>query len=139
MKQKTFVTAETETIKGKKIKAIAYWVVTVLLVVQLAFSGIWALIKLDFLVEAMLHIGLPLYMMNILGLSYVLGAIAIIVPGFLKLKEWAYAGVFFAMSGALLSHIMIGDGFEEAFPPVVILLLSIASYHLRPENRRFGE
>ena len=139
MKEKTLVTADTETKKGKKIKTITFWVVTGLLVFQLAFSGIGALIKLDFLVESMRHLDLPLYIMNILGISYVLGAIAIIVPGFLKLKEWAYAGVVFAMTAALLSHIMIGDGFEEAFPAMAIMSLNIASYLLRPDNRRFGK
>ena len=139
MKEKTLVTADIETKKGKKIKTITFWVVTGLLVFQLAFSGIGALIKLDFLVESMRHLDLPLYIMNILGISYVLGAIAIIVPGFLKLKEWAYAGVVFAMTAALLSHIMIGDGFEEAFPAMAIMSLNIASYLLRPDNRRFGK
>ena len=139
MKEQVLVTADTESKKRKKIKTITYWVVTGLLVFQLAFSGIGALIKLDFLVESMHHLELPLYIMNILGISYVLGAIAIIVPGFLKLKEWAYAGVVFAMTAALLSHIMIGDGFEEAFPAMAIMSLNIASYLLRPDNRRFGK
>ena len=139
MKDKLLATANTESKKRKNIKTITYWVVTGLLVFQLAFSGIGALIKLDFLVESMHHLNLPLYIMNILGIAYVLGAFAIIVPGFLKLKEWAHAGVVFTMTAALLSHIMIGDGFEEAFPSLVILLLNIASYLLRPDNRRFGK
>ena len=139
MKEQVLVKADTESKKQKKIKTIAYWIVTGLLVFQLAFSGIGALIKLDFLVESMRHLDLPLYIMNILGSAYVLGAIAIIVPGFLKLKEWAYAGVVFAMTAALLSHIMIGDGFEEAFPAAAILSLNVASYLLRPDNRRFGK
>ena len=130
---------QTQKVKNKKIKTIAYWVVSGLLVFQLAFSGIGALIKLDFLIESMRHLDLPLYIMNILGSAYVLGAITIIVPGFLKLKEWAYAGVVFAMTAALLSHIMIGDGFEEAFPAAAILSLNVASYLLRPDNRRFGK
>ena len=56
--------------------------------------------------------------------------------GFLMVKEWAYAGVVFAMTAALLSHIMIGDGFEEAFPSLLIMLLNIGSYILRPSSRR---
>ena len=139
MKEQVLEMADTESKKQKKIKTIAYWVVSGLLVFQLAFSGIGALIKLDFLIESMRHLDLPLYIMNILGSAYVLGAITIIVPGFLKLKEWAYAGVVFAMTAALLSHIMIGDGFEEAFPAAAILSLNVASYLLRPDNRRFGK
>lgn len=124
--------------KVLKIKRITYWVVTGILAFELAFSGIGALIKLDFLVESMNHLYLPLYIMNILGISYVLGAIAIIVPGFLKLKEWAYAGVFFAMAAAISSHIMVGDTFVETFAALMIMSLNIASYLLRSDNRRFG-
>ena len=137
MKEQVLVMADTES--KKKIKTIAYWVVTGLLVIELSFSGIGALIKLDFLMESMHHLELPLYIMNILGIAYVLGAITIIVPGFLKMKEWAHAGVIFAMSAALMSHIMVGDGFQEAFPALLIMLLNIASYLLRPDNRRFGK
>ena len=139
MKEQVLVMADTESKKQKKIKTIAYWVVTGLLVIELSFSGIGALIKLDFLMESMHHLELPLYIMNILGIAYVLGAITIIVPGFLKMKEWAHAGVIFAMSAALMSHIMVGDGFQEAFPALLIMLLNIASYLLRPDNRRFGK
>ena len=139
MKEQVLVMADTESKKQKKIKTIAYWVVTGLLVFELSFSGIGALIKLDFLMESMHQLELPLYIMNILGIAYVLGAIAIIVPGFLKMKEWAHAGVIFAMSAALMSHIMVGDGFQEAFPALLIMLLNIASYLLRPDNRRFGK
>ena len=139
MKEQVLVMADTESKKQKKVKMIAYWVVTGLLVIELSFSGIGALIKLDFLMESMHHLELPLYIMNILGIAYVLGAITIIVPGFLKMKEWAHAGVIFAMSAALMSHIMVGDGFQEAFPALLIMLLNIASYLLRPDNRRFGK
>ena len=69
MKEKTLGTADTGSKNGKRIKTITFWVVTGLLVFQLAFSGIGALIKLDFLVESMRHLDLPLYIMNMLCIS----------------------------------------------------------------------
>lgn len=118
------------------IKTIAYWSVTSLLTFILLFSGIAALTKQEFLIESMHNIDFPLYVMNILGTDYVLGAIAIIIPGFPKLKEWVYAGVVFAMTAALSSHIAIGDTFVNMVLPIVILLLTIASYVMRPNSRR---
>ena len=120
------------------MKSIAYWGVTGLLTVILAFSGIGALTKQDFLIEAMQNIRFPLYVMRILGTAYVLGAIAIFAPGFPLLKEWAYAGVVFAMLAAFASHISIGDTFANTAPPFVILLIAGASYVLRPDSRRLA-
>ena len=119
-----------------KIKSFTYWTVTGLLTFILAFSGIAALTKQDFLIEAMQNIDFPLYMMNIIGTDYVLAAIAIIVPGFPRLKEWAYAGVVFAMTAAFASHVSIGDTFANMAPPLVILFITAASYILRPTSRR---
>ena len=118
------------------IKSIVYWLATGLLTFILSFSGIGALTRQEFLIEAMQHLGFPLYIMPILGTAYVLGAIAIIVPGFPRLKEWAYAGVVFAMTAAFASHVSIGDSFAEMAPPLVILSLNVASYVLRPNSRR---
>ena len=118
------------------IKTITYWSVTSVLTFILLFSGIGALTKQEFLIESMHNIDFPLYVMNILGTDYVLGAIAIIIPGFPRLKEWAYAGVVFAMTAALSSHISIGDTFANMVLPIVILLLTIASYVMRPNSRR---
>lgn len=115
---------------------ITFWVITGILAFILAFSGFGALTKLDFLVEAMQHIGFPFYVMKILGTAYLLAAIAILFPRFPKLKEWAYAGVMFAMIAATAIHISIGDTFAEIGPPVMIASLTVASYMLRPERFR---
>ena len=61
----------------------------------------------------------------------VLGAIAIVVPGFPRLKEWAYAGIFFDLTGTFVSHLAVGDGAAQAAPPFVIAIIMIASYVLR--------
>ena len=118
------------------MKSYTYWAVTGLLTFILAFSGIGALTRQDFLIESMQHIGFPLYVMPILGTAYVLAAIAIILPGLPRLKEWAYAGVVFAMTAAFVSHVSIGDVFADMAPPLVILALNVASYILRPKSRR---
>lgn len=121
-----------------KMKPIAFWIFTVLLISMLLFSGLGALTKQDFLVEIMTHMSFPLYVMNILGPAYVLAAIAIIAPGLPKLKEWAYAGVVFAMIAGLASHIAIGDSFSEMIAALLLLILASSSYALRPESRRLG-
>lgn len=118
------------------MKSIAYWSATGLLTFILLFSGIGALTKQAFLIEAMHNIDFPLYVMNILGTDYTLAAIAIIVPGFPRLKEWAYAGVVFAMTAAFASHVSIGDTFANMAPPLVILSITVVSYLLRPTSRR---
>ena len=120
------------------MRLIAFWSVTVLLTLILAFSGISALTKQDFLIEAMQSINFPLYVMNILGTAYVLAAMAIILPGLANLKEWAYAGVVFAMIAAFASHVSIGDTSANMAPPLVILFITGISYMLRPASRRLA-
>ena len=84
----------------------------------------------------MQNISFPLYVMFILGTSYVCAAVTLVIPGFPGLKEWAYAGVVFAMTGALACHVFSGDGFAEFTPPIVIMAIAAASYVLRPPGRR---
>ena len=121
---------------NSNMRLIAFWSVTGLLTFILAFSGIGALTRQDFLIEAMQSINFPLYVMNILGTAYVLAALAIILPGLPNLKEWAYAGVVFAMISAFVSHVSIGDTFANMAPPLVILCITAVSYMLRPNSRR---
>jgi len=123
--------------KNGIIKTIAYWIFTGLLTAMLLFSGIGALLKFDFLVEAMEHVSMPFTIMPILGIAYILGAIAIVLPGFLQLKEWAHVGVFFAMVAAISIHIMIGDNLETSFGSILLMLLNVTSFILRPANRRY--
>ena len=126
----------TEKKKSMNMKTITYWSSTVLLAFILLFSGIGALTKQEFLIEAMHNIDFPLYVMNILGTAYTLAAIAIIAPSLPKVKEWAYAGVVFAMIAAFVSHVSIGDTFANMAPPIVILFITVVSYLLRPNNRK---
>src|ERR1700741_1393119 len=93
----------------EKAKKIIYWVATALLAIGMLQSGIFALIKSKQWVDLVTSLGYPVYLLYIIGAWKILGVIAILVPGFKLLKEWAYAGFFFAMTGALVSHLACGD------------------------------
>lgn len=115
-----------------KSPTVAYWLTTGLFSLAIAGSGLAKLTAQAPLVEAMEHLGYPLYLMPILGTAYLAAALALVVPGLPRLKEWAYAGVSFAMIGAFLSHLAAGDGLGASLPPLVLLGLALASRALRP-------
>jgi len=110
--------------------------VTVWLALGMLSAGIVQLIPLDAEVEMMNHLGYPTYLLIILGVSKLLGIAAILVPGFPLLKEWAYAGFSFTIAGAIISHMIAGDSFGDLFPPLLLLILTVASWYFRPENRK---
>jgi hypothetical protein len=86
-------------------------------------------------------LGYPMYFFAILGLWKVLGAIAILVPRFPRLKEWAYAGIFFDLTGAVASCAAVGGYGVYAFhvlAPLFLAVLAVASWALRPESRVMG-
>jgi hypothetical protein len=87
-------------------------------------------------VTMMQHLGYPGYFLTILGVWKILGVIAVLVPKFPLVKEWTYAGFFFAMSGAVFSHIAIGDGAAEFFGPILLLVLTVLSWYFRPADRK---
>lgn len=103
---------------------------------MLAGSGLGNLTRSPQVVEALAALGYPAYFPTILGFWKVAAAAAILAPGLPRLKEWAYAGVFFAMSGAVASHLLAGDPASKAVAPVVILGVVGASWGLRPESRK---
>jgi len=84
----------------------------------------------------MAHLGYPLYFLVILGVWKLLGVIAILIPKFPLLKEWAYAGFFFAMSGAIISHFAKGDEAIAYFGPTLLLVLTVLSWYFRPADRK---
>ncbi|RNB85351.1 DoxX family protein [Brevibacillus nitrificans] len=120
-------------------KRIAYWCVTFLLAAAVLLSGIGQLMQYGGNVELVTKLGYPLYMLTILGIWKVLGAIALVVPGFPRLKEWVHAGIFFLMTGAALSHALANDYGEYGFSiilPLFYTVLNIVSWALRPQNRK---
>ena len=120
-------------------KTIGYWATTGLSSAAILGSGVAKLTGQAPLVEAMTHLGYPLYVMQILGFWYVGAAVALLAPGLPRLKEWAYAGVTFALTGATYSHLAAGDPVAEAAPTLVLLALALASWALRPASRRLGD
>ncbi len=124
---------------AKIVKPIAYWVITVLLALLLLSGGITELARQPQTIAGMARIGYPPYMALILGFWKVLGAIAILAPGLKRAKEWAYAGIFFDLTGAAASHAASADygpGGFHIIVPLVLATLVVVSWALRPGSRR---
>ncbi|MFY9307749.1 MAG: DoxX family protein [Bacteroidia bacterium] len=119
-----------------KRNKIIYWVATIWLSLGMTSSGIVQIIKVPEEVQMMTHLGYPLYFLTIIGVWKLLGVVAILVPKLPLIKEWAYAGFFFTMSGAILSHIAGGDSTKEFFGPVLLLILTAVSWYFRPTDRK---
>jgi len=121
----------------KNGKTIIYWVATALLSVGMLGSGIAQIMHAPGMVELITPLHYPIYFLSIIGVWKVLGVIAILIPGFLLLKEWAYAGLFFVMTGALVSHLAIGDHEVKAIiGPLMQTVFIVLSWYCRPANRR---
>jgi len=125
-----------------KAKSIAYWTTTILVALPIGSGGVAQLARLPGTVNGFVHIlGYPLYFVTILGFWKVAGAIAILVPRFPRLKEWAYAGIFFDLTGAAASSAAVGGYGAYAFhilAPLIIAGLTVASWALRPPGRTIG-
>lgn len=119
-----------------KGKLITYWVATALLSVGMLGSGIAQLMRAKEMVGILSHLGYPLYLMSILGTWKILGVIAILLPGFKLVKEWAYAGLFFTMTGALISHLIMGDSGKAVIGPAAQTIFIVLSWYCRPANRK---
>lgn len=121
-----------------RTKTISYWVATLWLSLGMLSSAIVQLMRIPEAVENVARLGYPAYLMTILGIWKILGVVAILAPKFPLLKEWAYAGFFFVASGALVSHIVMRDPLGEVFPSALLLVLTVVSWYLRPESRKFS-
>ena len=125
-----------------KRNKIIYWISTAWLALGMLSTGALQLFRAKAEgalappgVYGITHLGYPVYFLTILGI-WTSGVVALLVPEFPLLKEWAYAGFFFAMSGAVFSHIAIGDPLKEIFPSLLLLILTVVSWYFRPENRK---
>lgn len=121
-----------------KTRKIIYWIATIWLALGMLSTGVVQLFRQPADVEMMTRLGYPTYLLTILGVWKVLGVITVLIPKFPLLKEWAYAGFFFAMSGAIISHIAVADPVSQLFPPLLLLVLTVVSWYFRPESRRIG-
>lgn len=118
---------------------IIYWVATLWLSLGMMSSAVVQILKMPPEgVESMIRLGYPVYFLTILGVWKILGVIAILAPKLPLLKEWAYAGFFFVMSGALISHLAMGDPFSEVFPSLLLLTLTVLSWYFRPASRKLS-
>ncbi len=124
---------------SEKKRKIFYWIVTLLLALGMISGGIAQLIRAKANVEGTIHLGYPLYIMFILGTWKILGVIVLLIPNFLLIKEWAYAGFFFAMTGAVVSHLASGDSFTEYLAPLLFGVLTVLSWWIRPDNRKLPQ
>jgi hypothetical protein len=119
-------------------KAIAYWATTAIIGFVWLTGGVADLMHRGETVEGMVRLGYPLYFVTILGFWKVLGAIAILAPGFPRLKEWAYAGTFFELTGAVVSQVVTGDSVSHFIWPAFFAACAVASWALRPPSRTLG-
>jgi uncharacterized membrane protein len=119
-----------------KRNKIIYWVITVFLAFGMLAQGLAQIFHTKGYVDIIVHLGYPLYFLYIIGVWKILGVIAILIPGFKLIKEWAYAGFFFVMSGAVFSHIALEDSLNKAAPALVLLILIVVSWYFRPANRK---
>jgi uncharacterized membrane protein YphA (DoxX/SURF4 family) len=120
-------------------RVIAYWVTTALVVFELAMGGVWDLLRVPQVRGLIERLGYPSYFLVILGTWKLLGAVALAVPRFPRLKEWAYAGVLFDLTGAVASLFAAGlaDVGTVAYP-MAMTGVAVASWALRPASRRLG-
>lgn len=115
---------------------IIYWIATIWLALGMFSTGIVQLMRMKEEVDVMTGLGYPSYLLIIIGIWKLLGVIAVLLPKFPLLKEWAYAGFFFIMLGAICSHIAVGNPVKEIFPPLLLLVLTVLSWYFRPPSRK---
>jgi uncharacterized membrane protein YphA (DoxX/SURF4 family) len=119
-----------------KRNKIIYWIATLWLALGMVSTAIVQLIKSKEEVALMSHLGYPSYVLTIIGVWKLLGVVAVLIPRYPLIKEWAYAGFFFVMSGAVISHIVAGGEFKDFFGPLLLLVLTVLSWYYRPQERK---
>ena len=122
-----------------KRNKIIYWIATIWLALGMVSTGVVQLIKTregQGGVDMITHLGYPTYLLTIIGIWKILGVIALVIPRNPLLKEWAYAGFFFIMTGAIFSHIALGDPAAELIPSLLLLVLTITSWYFRPADKK---
>lgn len=123
----------------EKRKLIIYWLATALLAFGMLGSGLAQIFQAKDMVDLVVPLGYPLYFLYIIGAWKILAVIAILLPRFKLVKEWAYAGLFFVMSGALISHLATGDITVKAIiGPLMQTVFIILSWYFRPSDRKIG-
>lgn len=128
-----------------KTHNILYWLATIVLVSGLLGTGVQQLLKVEAegalgpaLAWGMQQLGYPLYLLTLLGIWKILASIALLVPKLPLVKEWAYAGIFFLLTGALFSHVASGHPWYEMIAATTLLILTGLSWYFRPASRKLS-
>ncbi|RYD74697.1 MAG: DoxX family protein [Sphingobacteriales bacterium] len=119
----------------KKSHKIIYWISTIWLAVAMLASGVQQVFQMKSFADIVIPLGYPMYFLTILGVWKIHGAIVILLPRFPLFKEWAYAGFFFAMSGAAISHIA-KNNFPGAMPSIILLVMVVVSWYFRSVDKK---
>lgn len=119
-----------------KRNKIIYWIATLWLASGMTSTGIVQLLKAPEEIDLMTRVGFPVYFLTLIGIWKLLGVVAVLSPGFPLLKEWAYAGFFFNMSGAVFAHAVTGGSALDFFGPILLIVLTVVSWYFRPADRK---
>ena len=126
-------------------RRIFYWTTTTIVALETLVGGVadlthgrTVLVIGPLVTDVVSGLGYPVYVLGIIGIWKVLGAVTLVVPGFLRLKEWAYAGIVFELSGAVAS-LAVSGRIAELVAPLFLLGLALASWALRPASRMLGK
>ena len=120
-------------------RLLVYWVTTLLVAAEMTLGGIWDLLRTHYVRTIMDHLGYPGYLLAILGIWKLLGTAALLTPRFPRLREWAYAGMFFLYSGAVASHFFMGDGPARWAGPLIFGGFLTVSWWLKPTSTALRE
>jgi len=119
-----------------RTRTAAYWTATILIALAFLSGGAAYLLQAEIPLRGMAELGYPAYFVTILGAWKLAGGLTILVPRLPLLKEWAYAGIAFDLSGAAFSHFAFGHPVVKVLVPLLFLGLTAASWGLRPASRR---
>ena len=120
-------------------RALAYWITTTAAAIAFAVPGVGDITRAPHFAEDMARLGYPPFFILILGTWKLLGAAAILAPGLPRLKEWAYAGMIFDLTGAAVTRAFVGDGVVSVLIPLLISVVVFSSWALRPRARRLTQ
>ncbi len=120
----------------KKKSTILYWAATLFLAIGMLAGGVQQMLQTGGYVDIAGRLDYPLYVLSIIGVWKILGVAALLIPKAPLLKEWAYAGFFFALSGAAISHLAMDQPVNAVFPSLVLLTVTVLSWYFRPADRK---
>ncbi len=117
---------------------IAYWITTALVAAAYLFGGYVDIAQPTEVQEGAVHLGYPLHFFTILGVWKIGAGLVLLLPQLPRLKEWAYAGILFNLTGATATHLFVHDPISNVITPLILLAIAIVSWALRPASRRLA-